>query len=80
MPPRLLRDQHGLADAVVREPAAEPAAAAQLMQRHLVLRQADERRDALDGGLRRLRGRPISTLSPLNQAVQFCGSRSACET
>ena len=54
----LLRDQRRLAHAVVREPAAETTAAAQLMQRDLVLRQAKQFRDGVDGVLRRLRRRP----------------------
>ena len=58
MPPACFEMSAASHDAVVREPAAETAAAAQLMQRDLLLRQAKQCRDGVDGVLRRLRRRP----------------------
>src|SRR5690606_37880316 len=56
--PDALRDRRRLDDAVVRQPPSEPAAATQLMQRDVALRNAQIRRYRFDRVLRRLRRRP----------------------
>ena len=54
----LFRDHRGFADAVVREPATKTAAAAQLVQSHLVLRQDRAAPRRRRRRLRRLRRGP----------------------